>query len=257
MRVRAYFEERLKTFQQLAPDIADMVAEDHRDFTAGKISAEEFAKRFNRADVTFAERATAPRKRKQPVKKKQEEEEKKEEEKKETSHPPVPRVVPTEPPKMNMVKEMRSRGIPVENTPEMEETLQFVRRYAWKTIMDAINRVLESRHEAKLHEETHNVQKELEELARREELAHILPTPPVVTDDEVTNAKKRQREDTNITALAMIPKKALVIKPASKRATQVPQVTKEHLILALIHLSKFDGILGRSSAVLNRLSFGI
>lgn len=251
MRVKRVVESRMSAFEATCPDIAATVSEAYARFTRNEMSAEDFARVFNRADMEFTQRtggqapAPAPRPRKQPT--------------------PPAAVAPLAFP---LVDKMHFK-LPVSNKPEMEETLQALYRYAVDTIMDALKQVYKIRNAPQaypIEEDYPGPLDQLKESARKDELEHLKvmkkrprPPPPAPSVQDTMN------RDMNETALSMLPAPRAplpVTKRKKKKALVVPEGMilvdkKEDVVQALIHLKTFDGVLGRSRAVLKRLTMGL
>lgn len=235
MRVRTVIEEKIHGFQQVCPDMAQQVLEAYAQFARGESSPEDFAQVFNRADLYFWEcKGKVPQKR-------------------ERERKPKAIVEPLPPPPVQ---------VPLERfkDPQVRQMVQHVYDYAYNTLMDAIRHVQRIKQPDHMVEEVGNVRQELDELARQEEVAFN------------KRAKKRERveptleelnmKQTNETALDMIQsgRKMPQVRKRTAAAKQQPETRKlgkDVLIKALIHLKATDGVLGRSNAVLKRLTFGL
>lgn len=250
MRGRTFFEERLAAFEKHCPDIAAPVAKAYAQFARNNLSPEEFARVFNRADLEFSQRtgdtgvSYVPRApRAQQVKK--------------TSTTQ----------QMTMVNRFPTLKLPLEKTEDMEATLQSLYEYAVGAIMDALRQVYKSREMSKafiIVPDEPDVLTQLKESARRDELAYNRMLKKrqreMEQEDEATKALREQVGDMNDTALSMLPKMEKVTKRKSVSPKLPPgtvRVTKDDFIQALIHLKTHDGVIGRSRAVLKRLTIGI
>lgn len=251
MRGRTFFEERLAAFEKHCPDIAAPVAQAYAQFARSQLSPEEFARIFNRADLEFSQRTgdtgvtyvpRAPRAQQPPAKKTQ----------------------------LTMVNRFPTLKLPLERTEDMETTLQALYEYAVGTIMDALRQVYKSREISKafiIVPDEPDVLTQLKESARRDELAYNRMLKKrqreIEEEDEATRAQREQMGDMNDIAMSMLPKMEKVTMTTKRRtvSSKLPpgtvRVTKEDFIQALIHLKTHDGVLGRSRAVLKRLTIGI
>lgn len=245
-----YFDHRLKLFQQDCPDLAQTVTEAHARFARGDLSAEQFARIFSEADLAYIQRHAAPVQPRKPPGK---------------AIKPAPPAAPLFVPKVHF-----KLPIAAGQEEDMALTLHQLYRYAHETLMNALREVVKSREMAKQFHVVYDADKpvleQLRESARNDEREYnaMLKKRPRPSEDEEENeavrAHRAQMQSMNETALSMLPKRAEVTttkRPRSSAPKKGNVVTRDDLVKALIHLKTHDGVLGRSWAVLKRLTMGI